>query len=312
MLDRTFKIFDRAIEEVADIISKQIKTFKDYKRQKRIERLKKIDIAYKQKEKEIKFRKKLREELLKKELKEEEKNVKKLEKELQEVLKREQKIIRVSEKEKQKKFNEQLRIEKQLNKFKEREIREIQALQKISLQQEKSEWKNFQDKIDSIRRRYQLLRNERVKQRVEELAGAEFSDQVSIEEIRSKEKEILENKELITSTLEPFYRSIKSVLHTINLRYLPKHADLLILEDLRYEESEIIVREDSQTENFLILVYLENNDPSGKIIVENKCNEERFTTSTYLKKDIFKFGDDLIDSVIFYIQKLRQKNNKTN
>ena len=89
-------------------------------------------------------------------------------------------------------FNNIQRIEKQLNKFKEREIREIQTLQKISLQQEKSEWKNFQDKIDSIRRRYQLLRNERVKQRVEELAGTAFSDQFSIEEIRAKEKEILE------------------------------------------------------------------------------------------------------------------------
>ena len=84
----------------------------------------------------------------------------------------------------------------------------------------------------------------------------------------------------------------------------------MILEDLRYEESEIIVREDSQTENFLILVYLENNDPLGKIIVENKCNEEKYTTSAYSKKDIFKFGDDLIDSVIFYIQRIRQKNKK--
>mgnify|MGYP001282979225 CR=1 FL=1 len=165
-----------------------------------------------------------------------------------------------------------MQISKKLEKFAEREKKEILSLQKLTLHYEKSEWKQVQDRIDAIRQRYAQLRNERVKKRVEELSGITFSDQESIEEIRKKEKEIIEKREQITSALEGFYRSVKSVLHTVNLRHLPKNADLLILEDLRFEESEIIVREDSQVENFLILIYLENNSPSGKIIVDWNTN----------------------------------------
>ena len=80
--------------------------------------------------------------------------------------------------------------------------------------------------------------------------------------------------------------------------------------DLRYEQSEIVVREDSETENFLLLVYLEDNNPNGKIIVEDKCNDEKHITRNYSKNQIFQFGDDLIDSVLGYLERLRMSKKK--
>ena len=46
-------------------------------------------------------------------------------------------------------------------------------------------------------------------------------------------------------------------MHTINYKYLPKNAEWIVVDDLR-DSGEIVVREESQTETFLILIYLEN------------------------------------------------------
>ena len=132
----------------------------------------------------------------------------------------------------------------------------------------------------------------------------------SIKSIKKQEKDIIEQKEHISSALESYYRSIKTVLHSVNFKYLPKNAELLRVYDLRDEQSEIVVREDSQKENFLLLVYLEDNDPNGKVMVEDKCNNEKHITRSYSKNQIFQFGDDLIDSVLGYLERLRISKKK--
>ena len=252
----------------------------------------------------------MRENLFKQEIKQEEKIAIQRDQDLRKTLHREQKIIRQIQKNKEKKFAETLKIQKQLERFAKREQAEILNLEKIGVNLEREEYRQLQERIDKIRQRYVQLRNERVKKRVEELTGTTFSDQASIEEINKQETEIIERKQLISSTLESYYRSIKSVLHSVNFKYLPKHAELLRVYDLRDEQSEIVVREDSQTENFLLLVYLENNDPNGKVIVEDKCNNEKHTTRSYSKNQIFQFGDDLIDSVLGYLERLRASQKK--
>ena len=292
---------------VKKIFSPITNIFYKYQEEKRQKKLSKLKDQQKQKGKEIKYREKLREESLKREIKEEEIIARKRESELRLVFKREQKIIRQIQKNKEKKFAETLKIQKQLALFAKREQAEILNLEKIGLNLEREEYRQLQERIDKIRQRYVQLRNERVKKRVEELTGTTFSDQASIEEIRKQEKEIVEQKEHISSALAPYYRSIKSVLHSVNFKYLPKYAELLRVYDLRYEQSEIVVREDSQTENFLLLVYLEDNNPNCNIIVEDKCNDEKHTTRSYSKNQIFQFGDDLIDSVLEYVQKLIKK-----
>ena len=288
-----------------------IKSFGDYRQKKKMEKLKKIENVAKEKEKEIKFREKLREELLKREIKQEEIILRKRESELRIVLKREQKIIRQNQKEKQKKFVDALRIRNKLEQYRRRELREIQALEKLSLNYERSEWREVQERIDKIKARYTQLRTDRLKKRVEELTGDTFSDQISIEEIRQKEKEIIQKKQQIVNMLEPFFRSLKTILWHCNTKYLARNTELIRLDDFREEESEIVIREDSQTENFLMLIYLEDNDPQkSTIYVEDKFHDEHYETRKYMPKDIFRFGDDSIDSIMRYLEKIRKKNKE--
>ena len=249
----------------------------------------------------------LRKELLKKEIKEEKLLARKRAVELKSFIKEEQKIIREKEKEKQVKFLEEVKLEKSLEKFRARELEEIKAIEKYSLNIEKEDYKAFQDRIDQVREKYKVLRNERLRKRVEEL-GVTLSDQATVEEIRAKEKAYLAQRELIETSLYSFIRSATSLVYQINKKYLPKNADLLRVINLVYEQSEIIIREDQeQNENFLILIYVKDQDAKKEIIVEDKIKNE---TREYNRNAIFKFGDDLTDSLILYLERMRENFKK--
>ena len=285
------------------ITSPIVKEIKDYRKNKeKLELKKKKEI-----EKEKKIQSSLRKELLKKEIKEEQVGAKTRAVELKSFIREEQKIIREKEKEKQRKFLEEVKLEKTLERFRAREIEEIKAIEKYTLNIEKEDYKAFQERIDEVREKYKSLRNERLRKRVEEL-GVTLSDEASIEEIRQKEKEYLQRRELIETSLESFTRSATSLVYQINKRYLPKNADLLRVINLVYEQSEIIIREDQeQNENFLILIYIKDQDSKKEIIVEDKIKQE---TREYNRNAIFKFGDDLTDSLILYLERIRDKMKK--
>ena len=258
-------------------------------------------------EEQRKIQSSLRKELLKKEIKEEKELARRRAEELKSFIREEQKTIREKEKEKQRKFLEEVKLEKTLESFRKRELEEIKAIEKYSLNIEKEDYKAFQQRIDQVREKYKALRNERLRKRVEEL-GVTLSDQASVEEIRQKEKEYLERRELIETSLESFTRSATSLVYQINKRYLPKNADLIRVINLVYEQSEIIIREDQeQNENFLILIYVKDQDAKKEIIVEDKIKNE---TREYNLNSIFKFGDDLTDSLILYLERIRERIKK--
>ena len=285
------------------IISPLIKVFKNLKKSKERLELKKKQEA----ERGIKLQSSLRKELLKKEIKEEKALAKTRAAELKSFLRDEQKAIREKEKEKQRKFLEEVKLEKTLERFRARENEEIKAIEKYTLNIEKEDYKAFQERIDQVREKYRSLRNERLRKRVEEL-GVTLSDQASVEEIRQKEKEYLERRELIETSLESFTRSAISLVYQINKRYLPRNADLIRVINLVYEQSEIIIREDQeQNENFLILIYVKDQDAKKEIIVEDKIKQE---TREYNRNSIFKFGDDLTDSLILYLERIRERMKK--
>ena len=261
----------------------------------------------KEKESKIKAQSNLRKTLLQKEINEEKALAKVRAVELKNFLKEEQKAIREKEKEKQRKFLEEVKLEKTLESFRKRELEEIKAIEKYTLNIEKEDYKDFQQRIDQVREKYKALRNDRLRKRVEEL-GVTLSDQASVAEIRQKEKEYIEKRELIETSLESFSRSCNSLVYQINKRYLPKNADLIRVINLVYEQSEIIIREDQeQNENFLILIYVKDQDSKKEIIVEDKIKSE---TRQYSRSAIFKFGDDLTDSLILYLERIRQQLKK--
>ena len=285
------------------IISPLIKELKNLKKSReRLELKKKQDF-----QKQKKLQSSLRKELLKKEIREEKALAKTRAAELKSFLRDEQKAIREKEKEKQRKFLEEVKLEKTLERFRARENEEIKAIEKYTLNIEKEDYKAFQQRIDQVREKYRALRNERLRKRVEEL-GVILSDQASVEEIRQKEKEYIERRELIETSLESFTRSAISLVYQINKRYLPKNADLIRVINLVYEQSEIIIREDQeQNENFLILIYVKDQDAKKEIIVEDKIKNE---TREYNLNSIFKFGDDLTDSLILYLERIRERIKK--
>ena len=286
-----------------NIISPITNRITAYRRNKEKVELKKV----REIEKERQIQSDLRKELLKKEIKEEKELARKRAEELKSFVREEQKSIREKEKEKQRKFLEEVKLEKTLESFRKRELEEIKAIEKYSLNIEKEDYKAFQQRIDQVREKYKTLRNERLRKRVEEL-GVTLSDQASVEEIRQKEKEYLERRELIETSLESFTRSATSLVYQINKRYLPKNADLIRVINLVYEQSEIIIREDQeQNENFLILIYVKDQDAKKEIIVEDKIKQE---TREYNRNAIFKFGDDLTDSLILYLERIRERMKK--
>ena len=290
-------------EFLSRLISPLTNRIQEYKRNK--ERLKLRQ--KKEEEKEQKLHTPLRTQLLKKEIEEEQALAKIRAIELKNFLREEQKAIREKEKEKQRKFLEEVKLEKTLEKFRARELSEIKAIEKYTLNLEKEDYKAFQKRIDEVKEKYRALRNERLRKRVEEL-GVRLSDQATIEEIRQKEKEYLERRELIEASLESFTRSATSLVYQINKRYLPKNADLIRVINLVYEQSEILIREDQeQNENFLILIYVKDQDAKKEIIVEDKIKQE---TRQYNRNSIFKFGDDLTDSLILYLERIRERMKK--
>ena len=277
---------------------------RDYRRNK--ERLKLNQKKEEEKEQELQIS--LRTNLLKKEIKEEQTLAKIRAIELKNFLREEQKAIREKEKEKQRKFLEEVKLEKTLEKFRKRELSEIKDIEKYSLNLEKEDYKAFQKRIDEVKEKYRALRNERLRKRVEEL-GVTLSDQATVEEIRQKEREYLERRELIETSLESFVRSANSLVYQINKRYIPRNADLIRVINLVYEQSEIIIREDQeQNENFLILIYVKDQDiKKDLIIVEDKVKQQ---TREYNRGQIFKFGDDLTDSMIKYLEQIRERTKK--
>ena len=60
-----------------------------------------------------------------------------------------------------------------------------------------------------------------------------------------------------------------------------------------------------------MLIYVKDQDTKKDlIVVEDKTNPEKHKTREYSKNQIFKFGDDLTDSMIRYLEMLREKNRK--
>ena len=119
-----------------------------------------------------------------------------------------------------------------------------------------------------------------------------------------KERQFNVAREKIENTLESFYRSMSSCIFQLNKRWLPKKMSLLRVVDRRYENSEIILKIDEEVdENWLMLVYLKDNNPESNIVVEDKTNTLKSFSTEYKSNEIFKFSDALVDSLTNMIDK---------
>ena len=241
------------------------------------------------------------------ELKEEIKLGKERKQELQKFIKLEQAEVRREQAEKQRKFLEQIKLEKKIEKFRKREALEIKNLEKFVLSQQRESYADVQERIDKIKQKYQALRDQKIRERVEQL-GVKVEEGDDRASLLEKERVYNLERQKIEFALESFYRSAHSLCFQINKRYIPKYLSILRLIDRRFETSEIFIKwDDAPDEEWLILIYLKNNSPDAGIIIEDKTDPERNISHEFKSNEIFKASDMMVDALTKLLDRERNK-----
>ena len=284
------------------------RAYEDFREKRRFKKLRKIALEKKERERQIKEEQRLRYEAKQRELRDEIKLAKTRKQDLKKFIRQEQAILRKEQAEKRRRFLEEIKLEKKIESFRKRELQEIKNLEKIALQEERDDYKQVEARLEKIKDKYRLIREQKIRERVESL-GVEISDADTKEDLLQKEKEYAEHRKTIELVLESFYRSANSLVFQLNKRYIPKHKSILRVIDRRYESNECFIRyDDSPDEDWLILIYLENSDAKkGKIVVENKANPEKHETKSFETREIFTYSDYLVDAMTAHIDRERQK-----
>ena len=287
------------------------RAYDDFREKRKIEKLRKIALEKKERERQIKEERRLIYETKQQELRDEIKLARERSQDLKKFIRQEQAILRKEQAEKRLRFLEEIKLEKKIESFRKRELQEIKNLEKLALQEQREDYRPIEERLEKIKDKYQLIREQKIRERVESL-GVEISDADTKEDLLQKEKEYAEHRKTIELVLESFYRSANSLVFQLNKRYIPKHKSILRVIDRRYESNECFIRyDDNPDEDWLILIYLEDSDAKkGKIVVENKANPEKYETKSFETKDIFTYSDYLVDTMTSHIDRERQKKNQ--
>ena len=309
-----FKInfqLEKYIQGFFDKISETISNYKILKQdEKRRLKLEKIDeerkakiAAEKQKKEEQTLRVKFKEQTLKEEARLEKQRTK----DIKLFLRKEQALLRIEQAEKQRQFLQQLRLEKQIEKFRIREVKELEKLEKISLKEKREDYAGLQQRIEKLKEKYRIIRDQKIRERVEAL-GVQIRGDEDRETLLQKEKEYTIARQKIEFALESFYRSASSLVFQLNKRHITRHMSILRCIDRRFETGEIFVKwDESDDEEWLLLIYIKNNSPDEGIVIEDKTNPEKNISHEYKNNEIFKASDTMVDALTQLIAEQREK-----
>ena len=313
--DLNFKLnfnLEKYIQSFFDKISETISNYKILKlHEKRKLRLEKIEnerkakiILEKQKKEESILKIKLKEQALKDEVRLEKQRTK----DIKVFLRKEQALLRIEQAEKQKQFFKQLKLEKQIEKFRIREVKELAELEKISLKEKREDYAGLQERIDKLKEKYRIIRDQKIKERVEAL-GVKLLGDEDRETLLLKEKEHALARQKVEFALESFYRSASSLVFQLNKRYITKNMSIFRCIDRRFETGEVFIKwDESKDEEWLLLIYIKNNSPNEGIVIEDKTNPEKNVSYEFSNVDIFKASDTMVDSLTQLIARKRDKN----
>tara|TARA_Y100001958_G_C21180287_1_gene510300 strand:- start:216 stop:1397 length:1182 start_codon:yes stop_codon:yes gene_type:complete len=306
-----FSNLERKIESFFQGIEKRITSYKILREE---ENKKNIiqKLEREEKEKQAKIKQEQEEELKKlklkvKQLKEEEKLEKERAKDLKLFLRKEQALVRKEQAERQKRFLQEIKLEKQIEKFRIREIKELDKLEKVSLQEQREDYEGLQDRIAKLKEKYQQIRDQKIRERVEAL-GVEIQDGDSRETLLEKEKQYNLDRQKIEIALESFYRSANSLVFQLNKRYITRQMSIFRCIDRRFESGEVFIKwDESEDDDWLILIYIKDNSPTEGIIIEDKTNSEKNISHEFQPNEIFKASDIMVDSLTQLLGKIRSK-----
>ena len=224
-------------------------------------------------------------------------------------MRKEQALLRIEQTEKQKQFLQQLKLDKQIEKFRIREVKELERLEKISLKEKREDYSALQERIDKLKEKYRVIRDQKIKERVEAL-GVKLQGGETREILLEKEKEYILARQKIEFALESFYRSASSLVFQLNKRHITRNMSIFRCIDRRFETGEIFIKwDESEDEDWLLLIYIKNNSPDDGIVIEDKTNSEKNISHEFKSIDIFKASDTMVDSLTQLIASKRKINN---
>ena len=304
---------EKYVQQFFDKISETISSYKRVKENERRRlKLEKIEnerkakiLLEKQKKDEETLKLKLKEQTLKEEARIEKQRTK----DIKLFLRKEQALLRIEQAEKQRQFLEQIRLDKQIEKFRIREVKELEKLEKISLREKREDYAGLQERIDKLKDKYRIIRDQKIKERVQSL-GIKLQGNENRETLLLKEKEYTLARQKIEFALESFYRSASSLVFQLNKRHVTRDMSIFRCIDRRFETGEIFIKwDESEDEDWLLLIYIKNNSPDDGIIIEDKTNMEKNISHEFRSVDIFKASDTMVDSLTQLVAKKRDKKN---
>ena len=309
-----FKInfsLEKYIQAFFDAFANKIAEYKilkaDEKRKRILEEIEKKEkekiITYKLKIREEEFQTKLKEKNLKEEIRLEKERAK----DIKLFLRKEQALVRIEQAERQKQFLKQLKLEKQIEKFRIREIKELEKIEKLSLKEKRDDYSGLQERIEKLKEKYRIIRDQKIRERVEAL-GVKISGDEDRESLLEKEKEHKIARQKIELSLESFYRSASSLVFQLNKRYITRHMSIFRCIDQRFETGEIFIKwDEAPDEEWLLLIYIKDNSPNKGIVIEDKSNDEKNFSYEFKSNEIFKASDLMVDSLTQLISRKRTK-----
>ena len=78
--------------------------------------------------------------------------------------------------------------------------------------------------------------------------------------------------------------------------------------DRRFETGEIFIKwDDTNEDDWLILIYIKNNSPDEGIVIEDRSNPEKNLSHEFKSTEIFKASDLMVDSLTKLLDRERNK-----
>ena len=307
-LDKSLQNFFQGISNRVSNIKKIIQEERVKQKQKKIKEMEREKIEAKKRfmqQEEIALKAKALE------LKEEKELSRQLSIDLKRFLREDQAELRRERAEKQRKFLEQIQLEKKIESFVRREEKEVQALSKYVLNQQRESYEEVKLRIDKIKEKYKALRQQKVEEAIRERLtqfGVEVKDSDTKEILLEKERVYNEEREKVEYALESFYRASHSLCFMISKRYLSKHLPIMRCIDKRIEESAIYIKwDDTPEDEWLICIYLKDDSPTKGIVIEDKTDPEKNISKEFKRDQIFDASDFMVDSLTALLERERNK-----
>ena len=176
------------------------------------------------------------------------------------------------------------------------------------MKEQREDYAGLQERIEKLKEKYRQIRDQKIRERVEAL-GIKILKSDDRESLLRKEKEYSIERQKIELSLESFYRSASSLVFQLNKRHITRNMSIFRCIDRRFETGEIFIKwDESNDEEWLLLIYIKDNSPDKGIVVEDKTNPDKNLSHEFKTGDIFKASDMMVDSLTQLLSRERAKN----